>query len=361
MDGVLTKMQNKGLSIFLGSYSALDRYFQIKEPGPVHILTDASLVSLAQIFDALQFTGMPFEDACLVEKDRRYVFRLADRIEHVPPRAFTAQYLVYNLSRDAFLDPRGIYRDLRQSRLVEVNKPISNWTAVMEAAKMVARYHYEIILPQTAFGLDETEPTPGTQRELLECLLTSRYTEKGMTLLHKAGFIERFWPELFEMASVQHSKEYHPEGDVWEHTLESLRHRKKRDITLSMALLLHDIGKPISAKLKDKPFKDHAELGTRIGASFLRFLGYDRKFISEVNFLIRYHMLPSALKKLPLYRTERLMDSDLFPQLLELYRADIESSYRGPDSYYEACRVYKTYLKKKKNPYVRLNRSKKLP
>ena len=360
MDGVLTKMQDEGLSIFLGSYSALDRYFLVKEPGSVHLLTDASLVSLAKTFDDLQYRGMPFEDACLVEKDRRYVFRLVDRIEDVPPHAFTAQDLVYDLTGDAFLDPRGIYHDLRQSRLVEVNKPISNWIAVMEAAKMVARYHYEIMLPQTAFGTDDFEPTTDMQRELLVCLLSSRYTEKGLTLLYESGFVEKFWPELFEMASVQHSKEYHPEGDVWEHTLESLRHRKKRDLTLSMALLLHDIGKPISFGLKDQPFKEHAELGARVGAHFLRYLGYDSEFISEVNFLIRYHMLPGALKKLPLYRTERLMDSELFPQLLELYRADIESTYRGPESYYEACRVYKTYLKKKQNPYARLNRNKKL-
>ncbi len=360
MDGVLTKMQERGLSIFLGSYSALDRYFQVKEPGAVHILTDASLVSLAQIFDELQFTGMPFEDACIFDQDRRYIFRLVDRIEDVPPRAFTAQYLVYNLSRDAFWDPRGIYRDLRQRRLIEVRKPISNWIAVMEAAKMVSRYHYEIDIPLSAKGRYEFEPTPEMQREMLVSLLTSRYTEKGLILLYKAGFLERFWPELYEMASVQHSKEYHPEGDVWDHTLESLQHRKKRDLTLSMALLLHDIGKPVSSKLKDKPFKDHAELGARIGASFMRYLGFDRKLISEVTFLIRYHMLPAALKKLPLYRTEKLMDSELFPQLLELYRADIEATYRGPESYYEACRVYKTYLKKKQNPYVRLNRSKKL-
>jgi poly(A) polymerase len=221
MDGVLTKMQREGLSIFLGSYSALDRYFRVKEPGSVHLLTDASLISLAKIFDDLEYTGMPFEDACLIEGNSRYVFRLVDRIEDVPPHAFTAQYLVYNMARDSFMDPRGIYRDLRQKRLVEVDKPISNWIAVMEAAKMVARYHYEITLPRTVLGRDDFEPTPVVQRELLVSLLTSRYSEKGLSLLYQSGFIERFWPELFEMGGVQHSKEYHPEGNVWEHTLES--------------------------------------------------------------------------------------------------------------------------------------------
>ena len=67
-------------------------------------------------------------------------------------------------------------------------------------------------------------------------------------------------------------------------------------------------------------------------------------------------MLPSALKKLPLYRIERLMDNPLFPDLLELYRADLSSTFRSPEGYYEACRVYKRYRKKKANPYRKLRR-----
>jgi poly(A) polymerase len=360
MEHVLEKMHDEGIPIFLESYSALDRYFGVKEPGSVHLLTDSSLVSLAKIFESLQYPGTPLEDACLVEDDRRYVFRCVDKIEEMPPHPFTAQYLIYSHARDTFLDPKGIYRDLRLSNLVEAGRTRSVWLAVMEAAKLVSRYHYEIQLPLGGMEANGFEPSPYVQKEFLSLILSSRYSEKGLSLLYRAGFIERFWPELFEMAGAHHSKEYHPEGNVWEHTLQSLKYRKKRNPILSMAILLHDIGKPVAVKLKDKPFKDHAELGTRIASSFLRFLGYNPAFIRDVAFLIRYHMFPAAMKKLPLYRMEKLMDSRLFPLLLELYRADLSSTFRGPDCYYEACRIYKTYLKRRGNPYRVLRRDKKI-
>jgi poly(A) polymerase len=360
MDNLLDRIQTKGISIFLESYSALDRYFEVKEPGPVHLLTDASLVSVAKIFDDIEYRGLPFEDACIIDKSQRYTVRCVDSIEEVPPHPFTAQHLIYSMDRGSFLDPGGIYWDLRSKKLVEADNSLSSWIAVMEAAKLVSRYHYELDLPISGLLDDVYEPSVEMQRELLIDILSSRYSEKGLFLLDRMGFIERFWPEIHEMKKAEHSKEYHPEGDVWEHTLESLRYRKNRDLKLSMALLLHDIGKPVSQKLKDKPFKDHAELGSRITSSFLRFLGFRGEFIRDVCFLVRYHMIPAALKKLPLYRTEKLMDSKLFPDLLELYRADLSSTFRGPESYYEACRIFKTYIKKRDNPYAVLNRAKRI-
>ena len=71
-----------------------------------------------------------------------------------------------------------------------------------------------------------------------------------------------------------------------------------------------------------------------------------------MEFLVRHHMIPAALNSLPLYRTERMMSSPLFPDLLELYRADLVSTYRQPSGYYEACRIYKRFIKTSSDPYV---------
>ena len=86
-------------------------------------------------------------------------------------------------------------------------------------------------------------------------------------------------------------------------------------------------------------------------------MGYDRVLIQEVEYLVRHHMMPAALSQLPLYRTERLMGSPLFPDLLELYRADLVSTYRKPTRYYEACRIYKKFLKGNNNRYAVRQRS----
>ena len=98
-------------------------------------------------------------------------------------------------------------------------------------------------------------------------------------------------------------------------------------------------------------FDKHAQIGGTVVTRFLRNLGYDEGLVKDVGFLVREHMLPSFLHELPTYRTEKVMSSQLFPLLLELYRCDLSSTYRGPDGYYRACKVYRSYLKNVRNPF----------
>jgi poly(A) polymerase len=350
MDAVLSALTREGVPCLLESYSALDRYFRVREPGDVHIRTDATLIDLARLFDNLTFPGQPWVDAQLHASGQTYSFRCVDDLREGTEFPFTAQDLLYDTERGVFCDPQGVYPDLRQSYLVRSAAPASEWTAIIEAARLVARYHYAVdsIDLRLPSGV---HPSLEAQRELLSLILTSRYPHKGLQLLDRVGFVAAFWPELSAMKSTHQSKEHHPEGDVWEHTLAALSHRKTTGLVLGLALLLHDVGKPAARPNGERAFDSHSELGKRIGMSFLRRLGFPEATVSDAGFLIRYHMMPAALGRLPLYRTERLMESDLFPDLLELYRADLVSTYRRPSGYYEACRLYKRFLRKKKNPY----------
>jgi poly(A) polymerase len=346
-----TALSNEGIDFLLSSFSALDRFFRVKDQGTVYINTDATLPALAKLFDTIDYPGFPFEDASLEFGNNRYAFRCVDNVKIPAGSPFTIQKLLYNEREDKFIDPLGVYGDLRRQELVPIPNGFHPTLVLMEAAKLVSRYHYSSVIDTALKKNDGFLPTIDMQRDLLVAVLCSKNPEKGFKLLLQEGFIERFWPELFTMIMVTHSKEYHPEGDVWEHTLETFKHRKKPDLLLSLGLLLHDIGKPVAQGTSEKPFHDHAELGVKIALRFLNRLGFSSELIDGVTFLIKFHMLPAALKKLPLYRTEKLMESPLFPTLLELYRADLESSFRLPKGYYEACGVYKAFLKNKNNPY----------
>ncbi len=185
----------------------------------------------------------------------------------------------------------------------------------------------------------------------MEELFAGRNAGEGLKLLRSTGFIDLHWPELAEMYGVDHAKEYHPEGNVWDHTLETFSYRKTTDLTLSYGLLFHDSGKPFATPYEGRKFDRHAQIGGGIATKFLRRLGYDEGFIKDVTFLVREHMLPNYIHDLPTYRTEKVMSSQLFPLLLELQRCDISSTYRGPDAYYRACKVYRAYLKNVKNPF----------
>jgi poly(A) polymerase len=66
-------------------------------------------------------------------------------------------------------------------------------------------------------------------------------------------------------------------------------------------------------------------------------------------------MLPAAVKRLPLSRTQDVLESPLFPTLLELYRCDESSSFKGLDGYYKSSAAYQAYLKQRRNPYRAIN------
>ncbi len=362
MNEVFKMIYSSGVSFFMESFSALDQYFNIKSSKTYYLLTDASLYNLAKIFDELEYPGLHYIDASLKHNGQKYFFRCVDEINNFPSFPFTAQNLLYNIKENSYLDPYGIYRDLRRETLIESNCVEYRWLKVMTASKLISRYHYDIDIEQfkikSSDEKKEFEPCISDQKELLVSILTSSNAEKGLELLFSSGFIAEFWPELLKMRNIEHSKEYHPEGNVWEHTLEALKYRKDNDLTLSMALLLHDIGKTIATGPKEKPFAEHAELGVKIGYPFLKRLGFSHGFINDVLFLVKYHMLPAALNNLPVYRMEKALNHPLFPLLLELYRADTSATFRGPEGYYNACRIYRRYLKNSGNPYRVVKKSK---
>ena len=133
--------------------------------------------------------------------------------------------------------------------------------------------------------------------------------------------------------------------------MQTFRHRKLPALGLSLALLLHDVGKPRAANAEGRKFDHHAEIGRTVAERFLSRLGFPRALIDDVSFLVRYHMLPAALPRMPANRLEGVIDDPRFPVLLELYKCDELSTFRGPDGYYEACAAYKAWLRNARNPW----------
>ena len=231
------------------------------------------------------------------------------------------------------------------------SEPYAPPRRLMDAAIAVSRYPHA--LPENALEpvARFTDLAAETQRTLLSSILTGSYPWRGLRLLDSYGFVDAFWPELAGLHDTQQSKEHHPEGDVWEHSLETFRHRRSRDLVLTLGLLLHDVGKPEATPSGGRRFDQHAEIGAKLTGRLLRRLEYPDEIVADVRWLVHKHMFPGALHLLPTFRTERLMASPLFPVLLELYRCDLESTYRGPSAYYRACKIYRSYIKNSNNPF----------
>ncbi|MDR3122741.1 MAG: HD domain-containing protein [Treponema sp.] len=385
-----------GYAVSLRSFSALDRYLGLSSLPFVLAETNAGVAVLARHLEGLRFPGADIADAAADSGDQTWYFRCVDPDDAEQYRpSFDLLSLAQNWSIRRFQDPQNVYPLIRKLRdrgkrpipysgnretpppeqpwWAGVNAAAGRYEALMDAAVILARYvdredDGQDLLPRPAELLRFLDalapglpPKPEAQRFLLGSLLVSARPDRGLELLKAAGFIREFWPELARLDGVDHSKEFHPEGNVWTHTLETFRYRKPTghnrgayDFRLSLGLLLHDSGKPLSASSGSNRFDGHAELGARVARKFLTRLGYEAPLIEDICYLARNHMLPAALPRLlrlRLAKTQEILESPLFPTLLELYRCDESSSFKGLDGYYESSAAYQMYLRNRRNPY----------
>jgi poly(A) polymerase len=395
-------LTSAGYTVNFCGFSALDRYMGLPSLPFVWAETDADVQVLARLFEGLRFPGVDLANGAVETEGGSWYFRCLDSEElrwgrMIPgvSENWRPSYTILSLTQDSrtqrFRDPGGIYPLIRRLRDgLPKNTPVPGtaaeqpagfpwWTALnpetgrcralMDGALILARYgpeHGALPIAGTLRDLPrDVPPAPETQRVLLTALLVSRRPDLGLELLKAGGFVGELWPELAGMDKVDHSKEFHPEGNVWKHTLETFRYRKTilrsgpaaalpgkgHDLRLSLGLLLHDLGKPLAAASGPRRFDGHAEIGARAARKFLERLGYEAGLINDVCYLVKNHMLPAALPRLPLVRTEEILKSSLFPTLLELYRCDESSSFKGLEGYYESSAAYQAYLRYRRNPY----------
>jgi len=348
MDPSLAPLAERRLPFWETSFSALDAYFGL-ERAPVRFIAFGSdLVELARTFERLEFRSLPLADASLVADDLTIHFRCVD--DDFRSDEGTASFAPLDLFRvpgtRRFFDPRSAYESVRAD---EISPGRDDGAQLFEAAVLLSRYGYS--LPGDFLPRPPREMPPGVQRDLLALVLTSTRPERGFEFLRATGFVGAFWPELAALSGTSQSKEYHPEGDAWDHTLETFQYRKTHDLALSLALLLHDTGKPGAAAIDGKRFARHSEIGAGMARRFLARLGFDAATIDTVAYLVRWHMLPAALSRLPVHAAREAMEDRRFPLLLELYRCDELSTFRGPDGYYRACAAYREWLRNVGNPY----------
>jgi poly(A) polymerase len=381
-EAIFAPLISAGYPVRLHSFSALDSYMGLA-PLPFTLAeTGADIPVLARLLEGLRFPGVDIADGAVDVAGQSWYFRCVDPDDARPP-----SYALLSLSQDwtttRFRDPLDTYPLLRELRdgcrektpASSVEAPAGPWwtglnpgaghyQALMDAALILARYddHRDSVPAEILRSLanlsEDLPPKPEAQRLLLTGLLVSPRPDWGLELLKAAGFIREFWPELAILDDVDHSKEYHPEGNVWKHTLETFRYRKTTshnsaayDLRLSLGLLLHDVGKPLSASSGSHRFNGHAEVGARAARKFLERLEFDLPLIADIYYLVKNHMLPAALPRLPLVRTREILESPLDPTRMELYRCDESSSFKGLDGYYESSAAYQSYLRNRRNPY----------
>jgi poly(A) polymerase len=356
----LKNLVDAGFEVRLCGFSAIDCYFRLPHLPYTWIETNADLAELSRLFEGLRFPGTDTADAALdidtlIETSRAGVsktlyFRCLDPDEPKTPSFY------FDWKTSHFHDPDNIYPVLREIRkgfkegadychLETFYLPNLHIQNFFEIALFLSRYPVQIPLSEPP---SIKNPSIEQQRTCLVSMLLSPRPDLGLEFLKKHGVVTKIWKELARLDDVEHSKDFHPEGNGWRHTLETFRYRKNCDLLLSLALLLHDTGKPLSISSGGHRFEKHAELGVSVARNFLKHLDFAPSLIEDVCFLVRNHMFPAALPHLPLSSYQTILDSPLFPTLMDLYYCDESSSFKGLDHYHTSSAVYQAYLRRRR-------------
>ncbi len=168
--------------------------------------------------------------------------------------------------------------------------------------------------------------------EFIRLLCESPRPSAGLALLRETGLLAHFLPEVAALAGTAQPPQFHPEGDVWTHTCLMLDElATPRDPVLALAVLLHDIGKPVTSCETVEPdsgatrirFPCHAAVGAELAESLLLRLRQPSARIAEVKALVLGHMHFVEAKKMRPAKLRRFLGMPHFPRMMELMRLDI--------------------------------------
>lgn len=229
-------------------------------------------------------------------------------------RDFTINAIYKDPLTGELIDPYNGVADLKNGVLRHVSAHfIEDPLRVLRAMQFVARFNLSVAPETMALCRSMTSeglPPERLLEEWRKLLVKGKKISLGLSFLRDCTWV-RYYPELEALIGCEQASEWHPEGDVWNHTLCSLdafaEERDRRGdsedeaFIIGLAVLCHDFGKPASSRYDPRVGRirslGHDEAGVAPTLSFLRRLTNEERILKDVPPLVRLHMRPYAMWK----------------------------------------------------------------
>lgn len=260
--------------------------------------------------------------------------------EDVQRRDFTINGLLLDPIEDEVLDFVGGKNDLKAKIIRAIGDPALRFAEdklrMLRAVRFAARFEYTI--EPTTFGAIQRLAAEINQvsrervRDELTRMLTEAHARRAFELLDETGLLREVLPEIEAMKGVQQPPEFHPEGDVFVHTLLMLEKLPQpTPATLAWGVLLHDVGKPPTfRRAPDRiRFDEHARVGTRMAEAICRRLRFSNEETKQIAELVANHMKFGDVERMNPSTFKKFIRLPNFEQHLELHKLDCESSHRN--------------------------------
>jgi poly(A) polymerase len=267
-----------------------------------------------------------------------------DPRQDVQRRDFTINGMMLDPATNEVLDFVGGREDLKAGIVRAIGDPERRFAEdklrMLRAVRFAARLDYKID-PATMAAIQKLAPqihqvSCERVRDELTKMLTEGRASRAFELLDASGLLAEVLPEIAAMKGVEQSPEYHPEGDVFVHTLLLLEKLPAgASKTLAWGALLHDVGKPPTFRVAPDRirFDGHVDVGVKMAAEICRRLRFSNDETDQILALVDNHMRFGDVQRMKQSTLKKFLRLPAFDEHLELHRLDCLSSHGNLDAY----------------------------
>jgi poly(A) polymerase len=324
------------MSIFPETYAVGAQFGVVLVPVPEeHLPKDQTISSHAGTIEVATFrSDIGYSDGRHPDEVRFS----QDPREDVARRDFTINGMLLDPEGGDVLDFVGGRKDLHDGIIRTIGEPERRFgedkLRMLRAVRFAARFEYTIE-PATFAAIRKLVHeinfvSRERVRDELTRMLTERHARRAFLLLDESGLLKEVLPEISAMKGVEQPPEFHPEGDVFAHTLLLLENLPEPcPPALAWGALLHDVGKPPTFRVAPDRirFDNHVEVGVKMAeeiCSRLRFSGDDT---AQILALIDNHMRFGHATRMKESTLKRFLRLPRFDEHLALHRADCLASH----------------------------------
>ena len=267
-----------------------------------------------------------------------------DPREDVRRRDFTINGLLLDPITNEVLDYVGGREDLKAGVVRTIGEPEHRFAEdklrMLRAVRFAARFGYRID-PATLAAIRRLavqihQVSRERVREELTKMLTEGHARRAFEMLDESSLLKEVLPEIAAMKGVEQPPQFHPEGDVFVHTmllLEKLPAGCSR--TLAWGALLHDVGKPPTFRVAPDRirFDGHVEVGVKMAAEICRRLRFSNDDTDQILGLVQNHMRFGVVQQMKESTLKKFLRLPGFDEHLELHRIDCLSSHGLLEAY----------------------------
>lgn len=308
----------------------------------------------------------PYEVATFRKEGGYYDGRHPSQVEFTVPkedairRDFTVNGLFYDPFEKKVLDYVDGQADLKRRVIRAIGNPNERFEEdklrLLRAVRFASSLQFEID-SETWKAIQALSPqihqvSPERIRDEIVKILTRPNAAKGFQMLSESGLMKEILPEVEQMKGVKQQPDFHPEGDVYVHTMLLLEKLSSPSTVLALSALFHDVGKPQTFAVRDGriTFYEHAYLGAKMTKEIMKRLRFSNHEIEDVSECVANHMKFADVRKMRSGKLKIFVSRPTFETEMELHRIDCQSCHGMLDNYYFLKEKLKEYAAQELKP-----------